>query len=339
MNKNAEFIYLNKLRDMLSSMPAYVQDYIRSIHNTTQVKTRYEYCKDIQTFLNYLSSLFDKSDISLSDLQSLSKQDFEIYFEYLEHYEKDGREITNDRCSIKRKMTALREFFAYLFASGMITSDEIRKLQLPKLHKKEIVYMDSDETKDFLTTIETGTNLSKKEQDYHAKQSTRDLAICYLLLSTGIRVSECANLDTDDIDMTKSCIRVIRKGGNEDTVYFSDEASGYIQAYIEERTHMKGLKDDETALFISSQKRRMSVRSIEILVKKYAKRSVPLKHITPHKLRSTFATSLYEETGDIYLVAETLGHKDVTTTKEHYANLSDKRKEENRNKISLKKDN
>ncbi len=335
-HKNTELFFTDKCNALLSNMPSYVKAYIRAIHNRTAPRTRYEYIKDIQNFLLYLQDQLNVTTVTTNDLQSLSKNDFEEYFEYLEHYEKNDREYTNSRNSIKRKMSSLRKFFDYLFKSELIKSDEIRKVELPKLHKKEIIFLEPNETSNFLDNVETGKNLSKKAEDYHKIQATRDLAICYLLLSSGIRVSECAELNIDDIDMTNSCMKIVRKGGNEATVYFSDEASGYLQEYLEQRKAMTDVKD-EKALFISSQKKRMSVRTIEILIKKYAQRSVPLKHITPHKLRATYATTLYEQTGDIYLVAETLGHKDVTTTKEHYANLSNKRKEENRNKVQFRK--
>lgn len=336
-HKSTEIFYTDKANELLKTMPDFIKSYIRAIHNRTAPRTRYEYLKDIQNLLDYIKDIKQLASVSLNDLQTLTKTEFEEYFEYLEHYEKDGKELTNSRESIKRKMSALRKFFDYLFKSELITSDEIRKVELPKLHKKEIIYLENNEAIDFLDAVEKGDKLSKKEMDYHKKQATRDLAICYLLLSTGIRVSECAELDIDDIDMTNACVRIVRKGGDEATVYFSDEAAGYIQSYLEERKHMNGVPDTEKALFISSQKKRMSIRSIEMLIKKYAQRSVPMKHITPHKLRSTYATTLYEQTGDIYLVAETLGHKDVSTTKEHYANLSNKRKEESRNKVQFKR--
>ena len=86
------------------------------------------------------------------------------------------------------------------------------------------------------------------------------------------------------------------------------------------------LAPDERALFISMQNKRMGVRTIEKLVKKYSTVVTPLKKITPHKLRSTYGTALYQETGDIYLVADVLGHKDVNTTRKHYAQLEDHRR-------------
>ena len=106
--------------------------------------------------------------------------------------------------------------------------------------------------------------------------------------------------------------------------------------YLEERDRIIPESGSEDALFLSLQRRRMAVRSVENLVKKYAKTVAPLKPITPHKLRSTYGTSLYRETGDIYLVADVLGHSDVNTTKRHYAALEDERRRSARNKVQLR---
>ena len=103
-----------------------------------------------------------------------------------------------------------------------------------------------------------------------------------------------------------------------------------------ERKHITPEPRHEDALFLSLQKKRLNVRSVENLVKKYAKIVTPLKKITPHKLRSTYGTNLYRETGDIYLVADVLGHEDVNTTKKHYAALEDERRRSARNKVQLR---
>ena len=105
---------------------------------------------------------------------------------------------------------------------------------------------------------------------------------------------------------------------------------------MEERTIWLGEKNIETALFLSLQKKRICIRAVQKLVKKYSACASPLKKITPHKLRSTFGTSLYQETGDIYVVAEVLGHKDVNTTKKHYASMNDERKRAAANKVKLR---
>ena len=96
------------------------------------------------------------------------------------------------------------------------------------------------------------------------------------------------------------------------------------------------LSGHEQALFLSTQRKRMGVQAVENMVKKYARQVTPNKKITPHKLRSTYGTSLYKETGDIYLVADVLGHKDVNTTKKHYAAIDDNRRRKAASAVKLR---
>lgn len=329
--------YIDKTNELLSQLPDYVRSFIRFIHNRTSPRTNYEYLVDIQMFLNYIKDRFNLSEVRLSDLEKLSKTDFEDYFEYLEHYDSARGEVTNSRVSIARKLACLNSFFNYLFTNDLISTFEISKIPKPKVPKKPIIKMDQDEASDFLDAVHGHALMTQKRREYFEIQKIRDLAIIYLMLSSGIRVSECSELDIDDINLEKSCVYITRKGGNEAIVYYSDEASPYLVDYIRWRNAQMDVPEKEKALFLSSRRKRISVRSIQVLVKKYAASSLPGKHITPHKLRSTFATQLYEQTGDIYLVAETLGHNDVSTTKDRYANLSDKRREENRNKVNYDK--
>jgi site-specific recombinase XerD len=110
-------------------------------------------------------------------------------------------------------------------------------------------------------------------------------------------------------------------------LYFSDEVAATLKQYLEVRHNIEGVPGHENALFLSMQKKRMGVRAVEMMVKKYAALAAPLKRqISPHKLRSTFGTNLYHETGDIYLVADVLGHSDVNTTRKHYAAIADDRR-------------
>lgn len=167
---------------------------------------------------------------------------------------------------------------------------------------------------------------SNTEQKFHEQTKCRDLAIMTLLLGTGIRVSECVGLDITDVDFRNNGIKVHRKGGAEVVVYFGDEVRTALLNYLEERNTIEAVEGSTNALFLSLQKKRIGVRAVENLVKKYSKLITTMKNITPHKLRSTYGTSLYRETGDIYLVADVLGHKDVNTTKKHYAALEDERR-------------
>ena len=168
--------------------------------------------------------------------------------------------------------------------------------------------MDVDEVAILLDEVESGENLTKNQQRYHDKTKTRDLALITLLLGTGIRVSECVGLNISDVDLKNNGIKIHRKGGNEAVVYFGEEVRDALLAYLEERKKVIAVEGHTDALFLSMQNKRISVRSVQILVKKYSQLVTNLKNITPHKLRSTYGTNLYNESGDIYLVADVLGH-------------------------------
>ena len=184
--------------------------------------------------------------------------------------------------------------------------------------------------------VEDGTKLTKSQLKYHEKTKLRDTALLTLLLGTGIRVSECVGLDLDDVDFKNNGIKIRRKGGFETVVYFGEEVETALKNYLEKRHHTIPLSGHEKALFLSLQNRRITVRAVENLVKKYASTVTTLKKITPHKLRSTYGTSLYRETGDIYLVADVLGHKDINTTRKHYAALEDERRRKAAKAVKLR---
>ena len=122
-------------------------------------------------------------------------------------------------------------------------------------------------------------------------------------------------------------------------LYFGKEVEKALKNYLSsERKAMTPVAGHENALFLSMQRKRMGVQAVENMVKKYARQVTPNKKITPHKLRSTYGTSLYKETGDIYLVADVLGHKDVNTTKKHYAAIDEDRRRQAALAVKLRED-
>lgn len=324
---------LLQLRNTLSSLPDYVSDYFRGISNSTAIKTRKGYAYDLMTFYDYLIySVLEcqaPKDIPLSCINELTSIDIEKYLEYLSHYEEvDGTIRTNSEKGIARKLSSLKKFYTYLHQRQLITNNPTVIIETPKLHRKKIIKLDTGEIAYLLDKIETyGTTLSGQKKRYYEKNKLRDLTIFIVFLGTGIRVSELVNLDLTDIDFRESRLHIIRKGGDEDYVYFNQEVEISLKKYIE--TNRKGispLAGHERALFLSTQKRRISVAAVEKMVKNYTSDIIQDKKITPHKLRSSFATSLYQETGDIGIVAETLGHSDVNTTIKHYADAEEGRK-------------
>lgn len=209
---------------------------------------------------------------------------------------------------------------------------------MPKRHEKPIIRLDSDEVGTLLQQVEDGTALTKSQLKFHDKTQVRDTALLTTMLGTGIRVSECVGLNLDDVDFKERGLRVHRKGGYDAIVYFGDEVEEALRAYLAERKEILPKEGHEKALFLSLQNRRITVRAVEKLVKKYASLVTGIKKITPHKLRSTYGTSLYRATGDIYLVADVLGHKDVNTTRRHYAALEEDRRRKAADYVKLRED-
>lgn len=322
-----------RLRDILKTMPDFAKDYFRSIEPTTSTRTRISYAYDIRVFFQFLldenPAFRNKSmeDITIEVLDQIKPVDIEEYLEYLKVYQSDDGLKTNGERAMKRKMVALRGFYAYYFKREMIQTNPTLLVDMPKIHDKAIIRLDVDETASLLDYIEhAGDSLSGQKKVYWEKTKTRDLALVTLLLGTGIRVSECVGLDIGDVDFKNNGIKVTRKGGNEMVVYFGDEVEQALRDYLAQRSGITPLAGSENALFLSSQRKRIGVQAVENLVKKYAGQITTTKKITPHKLRSTYGTTLYQETNDIYLVADVLGHKDVNTTKKHYAAMDDKRR-------------
>lgn len=335
-----------KLRNLCKDLPGYCKDFFRGIEPRTQSGTRIAYAYDLKVFFAYLHQtnleLNRKhshiKEIPLEVLDQLQASDIEEYMEYLKYRNDDEKEVINKERGIKRKLSCLKSFYKYLYRTSMVDTNPTERVLVPKLHDKNIIRLDLDEVVLLLEEAEHGMHLTQKQKAYHKKTKLRDLTILTLMLGTGIRVSECAGLNQNDVDFKNACIRIHRKGGKEGIVYFGDEVMEMLENYMEYRSLMLPKSGHEEALFLSMQNSRLNIRSIENLVKKYASLVTPLKPITPHKLRSTFGTNLYRETGDIYLVADVLGHRDVNTTRKHYAAIEDDKKRANRNAVKLRKD-
>lgn len=333
-----------KIREVLKTMPAFSKEYFRAMETTTTAKTRISYIYDIRLFFyflidnNPLYSSYKTSDFSLEDLDKVTATDIEEFADYLKVYtNSDGKQCKNSLRGIHRKLSSLRSFYAYYYKKEKINHNPTLFVDMPKLREKEIIRLDVDEVSELLDLVENGgNNLTGMKKTYYDKNKSRNLAIFTLLLGTGIRVSECVGININDIDFKNNRIRIIRKGQKEDYVYFGTEVEKALLAYLDDRALIEAREGHEEALFLSIQKKRISVQGIENLVSEYASQITSFKHITPHKLRSTYGTNLYRETGDIYLVAEVLGHNDVNTTRKHYAALDEDIKRSAANAVKLR---
>lgn len=334
-----------RLREVLKSLPPFCRDYFRAMESTTTTKTRISYAYDIRIFFQFLLDSnpafkeYSMTDFTVDVLDQLKAVDIEEYEEYLKVYKNGEKTETNGERGLKRKISALRSFYAYYYKREMIQTNPTVLIDTPKVHDKSIIRLDADEVAILLDYIEhCGDQLTGQKRVFYEKTKERDLAVVTLLLGTGIRVSECVGLDVEDVDFKNNGIKVTRKGGNEMIVYFGEEVEAALRDYLAVREGITPITGHENALFLSTQRKRIGIKAVENLVKKYASQITGTKKITPHKLRSTYGTALYQETGDIYLVADVLGHKDVNTTKKHYAAMDDQRRRKAASAVRLRED-
>ena len=320
-----------RLREIRDTLPEFCDEFFVGVEPQTTVLTRLGYAYDLRIFFDYLVKRvrafkgMSADEITLSDLEKVTVTHLENYMEYLSLYEFDGKEFTNGDRGKARKISTVRSFFKYFFNKDKLSSNVAAKISLPKQREKEIVRLERHEIEKILNAAEEGEGMSAHQRKILLNTRARDVAILSLLLGTGIRVSECVGLNVKDIDFESNAFTVTRKGGSRAILYFNDDVKEALQYYVDgERKALlsrteKLVIGDEDALFLSLQVKRICVRAVEKLVKKYAEVAAPLKRISPHKLRSTYGTELYRASGDIYMVAVVLGHRDVNTTKKHYA--------------------
>lgn len=333
-----------KTREILkTSLPEFCEDFFIGIENQTSPLTRLNYARDLVIFFDWLKEYTsivgsrNVKELEISDLRKISSSHIDRFLSYLTTYEQNGKVLTNGERGKSRKLSTIRTFFKYFYNRNYLEGNVASKVDMPKIHDKGIIRLEVDEVARLIDEAELGTNLTRMQQGFHNHTKLRDVALLTLLLGTGIRVSECVGLNIEDIDFSINAIKITRKGGNQVVLYFSEEIELALKNYLAERLENKvANQKGETALFLSLQNRRMTPRAIQILVKKYAQIITPLKKITPHKLRSTYGTALYHETQDIYIVADVLGHKDINTTKKHYAAVSDDIRRSAAGKVKLR---
>lgn len=318
-----------KLFELCDRLPDCCEPFLLETGTEMALSTRVAYARELLWFFEYLTSycpLFcDKNvkDLMIDDLKQITSQDISRYLTiYLDRNHKEH--------TVARKRATLSRFFNYMISNKRLEFNPVSAATKVKVHQSdEVIHLTINEQVSFLADVDSGAELTKTQQTYHDRYRLRDTALITMLLDTGMRVSELCGIDIRDLDMDQASVLVTRKGGNLQTLYFSDETRDIVNEYIDSRrTKMPVLPTDP--LFVSLKGTRLSIRSVEKLVKKYAISSLPGKdHISPHKMRSSFAMAYYEETRDILALQRKLGHKNLSTTN-IYAKATEKKMQETR---------
>ena len=274
-------------------------------------------------FCNYLKTNFNIDMSNIDNIKNINYSHITTYMDYIKCYSPDGSYKKKEAISCATTFYAIKHFCKYLKLCRYIDYNPCDEIEVPKDKKvHEIVSLTSSEIKRIKNNINRGVGTSKAKATQE-KWKNRDLCIILLGITTVLRVSAITNIDLHDIDYQKKTIKTIEKGSYEREVFLSDKMIECINDWLQDRQRI--LKDNNCdALFVSAERKRISTSAIRHILNKYTYNID--KNITPHKLRSTAATNLYDATGDIYLVADVLGHQNIQNTK-RYAKVSNSRKE------------
>lgn len=334
-------LLLEKIEQLKEVMPWYVLDYYQSkLAVPYSLTTLYEYLKEYRRFFEWLmdTDLVQTSriaDISLETLEHLTKKDMEAFILYLRERPLLNANTTQNGVSqttINRTLSALSSLYKYLteeveneHGEPYFYRNVMKKVSTKK--KKETLAARAenikrklflgDETMAFLDYVdkEYPSKLSKRALSSFQKNKERDLAILALLLASGVRLSEAVNLDLKDVNLKIMLIEVTRKGGKRDSVNVANFAKPYLENYAAIRQQRYKAEKTDLAFFLSEYRgkaNRIDASSIEKMVAKY---SGDFKiRVTPHKLRHTLATRLYDATKSQVLVSHQLGHANTQVT-------------------------
>jgi len=328
-----------KIRKRLINLPEFVADYIYRLENIKEVQTLFEYTKDLQLFMEFLCqhetvSCSTPSALTLEDMGKITERDVLDFLQYLKSYEKShlsssGKLLTrkyhNNDAGRSRKLSTLHRFFADLERRKLIPYDPSKHLEI-KVNKKAKIKnrLSPEQIESFFNVILDDIHAeSKMEKAFHEKVNYRDSVIVLVLAFTGIRVSECVQLDINDVHLGEEMnyLVVVRKGGDEEVIPMPDHVADELRRYLEYRKNLMSLpsKQHQNALFLSLQKKRISDKTVRQLLVKYQERSKIDIKITPHVFRRTFGTNHYNQFQDMYLTAQVLGHSSAETTRKFYA--------------------
>jgi site-specific recombinase XerD len=318
MNGNQE--YEKKDRDRINNLLEKYENYdllgFYSFISEKSLRTVYVYLNAIIDFLNYTNK--SSEDLGLDD--------FSKYFLHKKVKENGENTTSSYRTTLYH---ALKNYAEYLVERGTLKKNPMESIKRPKqkesqktIQKRANSVLNSKELEVYLSTLKGEENLYKMKGYF----KERDEAIISILLNTGIRVSSLYKLDVDSVDFEKGTLITTEKGDKVREITLSSLTLNIISEWMDKREELMEEYDGfEPALFISRNKTRLCTDAIARIVKKYGKR-LPMKNLSPHKLRATYGTLLYESTGDIYFVQQCMGHSSPATTELYIRNKEDKTK-------------
>ncbi|WP_391121604.1 site-specific tyrosine recombinase XerD [Psychrobacillus sp. L3] len=272
----------------------YLEDYLHFLRIERQLaeNTLISYKKDLTDYLRHI--------FNIQQLHSLDNVERQHIINHIRKLKTEGKSPR----SIARHISSIRSFHQFLLREKVTNQDPTIHLEIPQMEQKLPSFLSVEELNGLLNSIDTSK-----------PQGVRDLAMFEIMYASGMRISECLNLDLEDLHLTMGFVRVFGKGGKERIIPLGGAAIRACTTYIEE-ARPKLLKSTECtdAIFVNQRGKRLTRQGIWKLLNKHTVNSGIQKEITPHILRHSFATHLIENGADLRAVQEMLGHADISTT-------------------------
>lgn len=267
------------------------------VENNASPLTISAYRREIERYLLFVCDLNDRQGIGALSSNDLDQAGLRSYVGYLRRVKKLGR------ASIQRALSALRTFFSFLVREGALAASPAHVLNMPRPDKKLPHFLYQEEACRLVEAPDTGT-----------LAGLRDRAILELIYGSGLREAEAAALNVGDLNLDNGYVTVLGKGSRRRREPLGAPAKQAILAYLRARQQQGQPAEEGAPLFLNQRGGRLTTRSYQNIVAKYARLSGLRKDISPHGLRHSFATHLLDNGADIRAVQELLGHASVTTT-------------------------
>lgn len=297
-----------RILNMIQGKPDYIIKFYYSINNKTH-STKLRYVTNAVRF----STFCEKSNKPINEVDELDIKRYieEINLEYISSHS-GQRELAPS--TIANIYSSLGTFMNFLVKHNYIQKNPFaeRGIERPRVRENDVVFLTPEEVKSTEELILSGTEIRDFRWIY------RDYLLFRIPVVNGLRVTALSEINIQDIDYREHSIRVTEKGNITKDVFLDEKTFGYLIKWLDQRKKLiRQWHSASNAMFISDRGDRMCVATIEKTIKKYTKIAVPHKHITPHKLRSTCGTNLYQAKKDIYLVAKVLGHQSTAPTQRY----------------------
>lgn len=305
----------SKIQIKIKDMPEYVKRFYYFLNQKSHTKKE-TYIGNVIRFLNYVSNN-NINSLTIDKIKTIDGFVIEQYMESINFYNKKGKikEMSNATKAIN--YASINSFFVFLCSNDYINRNPFdnKRIQRPKLEENDVTFLTPEEVKEIEERIlhGYGSEMSKSKQ---SNWKYRDYLLFRIPVVTGLRIEALIEINLEDIDLINKTIKVTEKGNITKLIYIDDITRDYIIKWEMQRDYFIDDDNDCRALFISNQLTRITKRAVEKIIKKYAD-GINGKHITPHKLRSTCGTNLYQAKKDIYLVASVLGHKSTEPTQRY----------------------